>query len=376
MSYIVQRHNRFYVVAYDGLDPLTGRERRHWHPVGSDRGEAEALVDRLRLDDPGIAPARGGPIRLDDFLRSTWLPHKRRQVRATTAYRYAWFVEHYVAPAIGHVPLRRLRADHLDDLYERLATTGGRQGHGLAPKTVLEVHMIVRAALDLAVQRRLVDHNIAHCAHGRRRSGTAPARAWSAGELAAFLSAARSRRLYPAIHLAAHTGMRRGEVVGLKWVDLDRSARRVSVRRTVQSLAGRPVEFDVKTRTSRRCVDLDPATATELDRWRRRLRLDGLPHGPDDWMFCNRRGRFLNPESLSQLFDRVVKRADVPRIRFHDLRHTHASLLVANGVPIKVVTERLSHSHPGFTMHTYQHLLPGMSAAEQFAVLVAGAAGR
>ena len=169
--------------------------------------------------------------------------------------------------------------------------------------------------------------------------------------------------------------MRRGEIVGLKWADLDRSTRRVSVRRTVQSLAGRPVEFDVKTRTSRRCVDLDPATITELDRWRRRLRLDGLPHGPDDWMFCNRAGRFLNPESLSQLFDRVVQRSEVPRIRFHDLRHTHASLLVANGVPIKVVTERLGHAHPGFTMHTYQHLLPGMSAAaaEQFAILVAAA---
>ena len=236
--------------------------------------------------------------------------------------------------------------------------------------------MIVRAALDLAVQRRLLDHNVAHSAHGRRRrAGTAPARAWSADELAAFLSAARRQRLYPALHLAAHTGMRRGEIVGLKWVDLDRSTRRVSVRRTVQSLAGRPVEFDVKTRTSRRCVDLDPATVTELDRWRRRLRLDGLPHGPDDWMFCNRSGRFLNPESLSQLFDRIVQRSELPRIRFHDLRHTHASLLVAHGVPIKVVTERLGHAHPGFTMHTYQHLLPGMSAAaaEQFAILVAAA---
>jgi integrase len=114
--------------------------------------------------------------------------------------------------------------------------------------------------------------------------------------------------------------MRRGEIVGLKWADRNRSTRRVSVRRTVQSVAGRPVEFDVKTRTSRRCVDLDPATITELDRWRRRLRLDGLPHGPDDWMFCNRSGRFLNPESVSQLFDRIVQRSDLPRIRFHDLR--------------------------------------------------------
>jgi integrase len=137
---------------------------------------------------------------------------------------------------------------------------------------------------------------------------------------------------------------------------------------------GAPVEFDVKTRTGRRSVDLDPTTITELDRWRRLLRLDGLPHGPDGWMFCNRKGRFLNPESLSHLFDWVVQRSELPRIRFHDLRHTHASLLVANGVPIKVVTERLGHSHPGFTMHTYQHV-PGMSAAaaEQFATLVAAA---
>jgi integrase len=93
-------------------------------------------------------------------------------------------------------------------------------------------------------------------------------------------------------------------------------------------------------------------------------------------MFCNRSGRLLNPESLTQLCDRIVKRADLTRIRFHDLRHTHASLLVANGVPINVVTERLGHSHPASTMHTYQHLLPGMSAtaADQFATLIATAA--
>jgi integrase len=92
-------------------------------------------------------------------------------------------------------------------------------------------------------------------------------------------------------------------------------------------------------------------------------------------MFCNCAGRFLNPESLSQLFDRIVQCSGLPRIRFHDLRHTHASLLVANGVPIKVVTERLGHAHPGFTMHTYHHVLPRMSAAaaEQFATLVAAA---
>ena len=159
----------------------------------------------------------------------------------------------------------------------------------------------------------------------------------------------------------------------LKWSDLDRTSSRLSISRTLQNVGGRPVEFGCKTRTSRRTVELDRQTTRQLDRWRRRLRRDGLPHGPDDWMFCNARGRFLNPESVSQLFDRIVRRSGLPHIRFHDLRHTHASLLVAAGVPLKVVSERLGHAHPAFTMHTYQHLLPGMSAAaaEQLATLIA-----
>lgn len=137
-------------------------------------------------------------------------------------------------------------------------------------------------------------------------------------------------------------------------------------------------EFGVKTRTSWRSIGLDVETVNILDRWRRRLHRDGLPHGHDDWMFCNAKGHFLNPESISQLFERVTQRAGLPRIRFHDLRHTHASLLLASGTPVKVVTERLGHSHPAFTIHTDQHLLPGMgaTAANQFAALVVTGAGR
>jgi integrase len=345
MTYIVQRQDRFYVVAYDGLDPLTGKERRRWHPAGRKREDAAALAAHLDNEATRAAPTAGGSITLGTFLRNTWLPQKRRQVRATTAYRYAWFVDRYIDPAIGTVPLRRLQADHLDALYTALATTGGRHGTGLAPKTVLEVHMIVR---DVAVEE-------------------------VASELATFLDHARNHRLYPALHLAAHTGMRRGEVVGLKWSDLDLAGKRLSIVRTMQCVGGRPVEFGVKTRTSRRCIDLDDTTIAHLVAWQQRLRDDGIEAERDDWMFCNTTSRFLNPQSLSQLFHRITTSAQLPRIRFHDLRHTHASLLVAAGVPIKVVTERLGHAHPGFTMKTYQHVMPGMSAAaaDQFAALVA-----
>ena len=166
--------------------------------------------------------------------------------------------------------------------------------------------------------------------------------------------------------------MRRGEIAGLKWHDLDTRASRLSIRRT---LGGTATEFGPKTRTSRRTVELDAATVDLLQRWRQRLEGDGLPAGIDDWMFCNTAGRFLNPQSISQLFDRILARTDIPRVRFHDLRHTHASLLIASGEDVKVVSERLGHAHPAFTMHTYQHLLPGMSAAaaDRFATMIATA---
>lgn len=376
MTYIIQRQNRFYVVAYDGLDPLTGKERRRWHPAGRVRAEAEAMAGRLDAERDVPPPKVGGPITVGEFLTETWLPRKRRQVRATTAYRYAWFVDRYIIPTLGDVPLRRLRLDHLENFYAALAATGGRSGEGLAPKTVREVHMIIRAALDLAVRRELIGRNVAAAAQLRpTRAGNAVARTWTGTELARFLDAARPHRLYPALHLASHTGMRRGEIVGLKWCDLDVAQRRLAIRRTLQCVGGQPVEFGVKTRTSRRSVELDAGTVSLLSQWRRRLRRDGLPAGIDDWMFCNTAGRYLNPQSMSQLFDRIVTGAEVPRVRFHDLRHTHASLLIASGEDVKVVSERLGHAHPAFTMHTYQHLLPGMSAAaaDRFATMIASA---
>ncbi len=378
MAYIINRKDRFYVVDYDGIDAVTGRERRRWRSAGASRADAEALAARLEGDRANALASRT-PTAFGGFLLETWLPRKQTTVRATTASRYRWMAEHYVDPRLGHVPLSALRADHFDRLYSDLLLTGGRNGRALSPKTVHEVHLIIRNALDLATQRRLVDHNVARAVHSpiRRRGGTIVARVWTVEELARFLTEASGHRLYPALHLAAHTGMRRGEVVGLRWSDLDVAAARLSIHRTIQALDGRPVEFGAKTRSSRRNIDLDPTTVEVLDAWRRRLKASGLPHGPGDWMFCNLAGRYLNPQSVSQLFGRVVKRIGLPRIRLHDLRHTHASVLVAHDTPIKVVTERLGHAHPAFTMHTYQHLLPGMSAAAatRFASLVA-AAGR
>ncbi len=237
---------------------------------------------------------------------------------------------------------------------------------------MLEIHRVISNALDLAVDRQLIDTNPSRRARPPRPAtrSTVPA-IWDAQQLAQFLQAARRLRLYPALHLVAHTGMRRGELAGLNWGDLHTTASSVSIVRTRQTTMGRTVESPVKTRTSRR-IDLDANTVRVLERWRHRLVTEGATISPSTPMFLNTRHRTPSPESFSQLFTRTTATSGLPRIRFHDLRHTHASLLVAAGVPIKVVSERLGHAHPGFTMHTYQHLLPGMgaAAAAQFAALI------
>ena len=368
MSYIVQRNQSFYVVAYNGRDPITGKERRRWHPAGPDRSEADAMKTRL---DP--TNSKGKPNgTLGAFMAGPRLDSKPTITHPTRA-RYVWMLDKNIAPVIGPIKLARLRPEDLDAFYADLFQCGGPRRQGLAAKTVLEIHRIVSNALDLAVDRQLISINPAHRARpprsGRRSEVSG---IWNAAQLCHFLDATRTKRLHPALHLTAHTGIRRGELAGLNWVELNETAETLSIARTHQVAAGRVVEAAVKTRSSRRSIDLDSRTMAVLTRWRRRLTREGAVITPATPMFLNRHYDPPSPESFSQLFTRSTAEAGLPRIRFHDLRHTHASLLVAAGAPIKVVSERLGHAHPGFTMHTYQHLLPGMgaTAAHQFAQVI------
>jgi integrase len=376
MTYIVQRKSRFYVVAYDGLDPLTGRERRRWHPAGHSRVDAEAIAANLDAAHTTIdTPAGADPLTFGRYLTEQWLPVRRHDLDPSTAHRYGWIIAHYITPAVGHLRLRSLRTEHLDRLYTDLLATGGARRQGLAPKTVYDVHVICRSALNHAVDAHRVATNPAHGARApkpRRRQRHSPD-CWTAHQLSQFLDATDHLRLHPAMVLAATTGMRRGELVGLRWSVWNHTTHTLSIARARKSIGGRSVETPVKTRSSRRSIDLDPATETTLKRWRRQQTADRHPVELDDPIFTNPQGRPLHPETISQLFARQVARLGMPSIRFHDLRHTHATLLIAAGVPIKVVSERLGHANPGFTMATYQHVLPGMGAdaANRFAALLA-----
>jgi len=204
-----------------------------------------------------------------------------------------------------------------------------------------------------------------------------PERWWTREQLTAFLTHARQVRLYPALHLAACTGMRRGEILGLHWGDLHLATRRLSVCRNLQLVGTTVVEAPCKTRASRRCIDLDAATVSLLERWRDQQAETGCPVGPDDPMFTTVQGRRINPDVLSETFARLVLGSGARRIRFHDIRHTHASPSGPGRRADQGHRRATGHSHPAFTMATYQHVLPGMQAdaAARFAKLLEPPAG-
>jgi integrase len=189
-------------------------------------------------------------------------------------------------------------------------------------------------------------------------------KAWTAAELQAFLRTAAGHRLFPALWLSANTGVRRSELLGLKWTDLDITKARLSINRGLVAVGYELHESRGKTDNSRRCIDIDQTTLTVLAGWRAMQSAEYTAVGIDDpgWMFTTAAGAPVHPHTLSQTFDRIVRRAPAPVIRLHDLRHTHGTILIANGVHSKVVSERLGHTWFAFTVETYQHVLPGMQA--------------
>lgn len=256
------RDGRWYAVSYEGLDPLTGRDRRRWHRT-SDEAAARALADTL----PSSRPPSARGVTVSRYLCTRWLPARQDRLRPTTAFRYEQMIDRYVLPHIGRVPLRSLTIRHLEDLYAHLRRTGGHDGGPLAPKTVLNVHQILRTALGDAERAGLVQRNVARLMDPPCHGVAPEQRCWNEHQLRTFLQVAMTHRLGPAIWLAAMTGMRRGEVLGLRWTDIDLDAATLSIRRSVSCTGYQVHTTPTKTRTSRRAVDLDQQTVAVLRDW-------------------------------------------------------------------------------------------------------------
>ena len=287
-----------------------------------------------------------------------WLSHTRGRVRATTYRGYESLIRCYALPALGQVPLSELSPLHLQHLYSSLLVP---ERH-LSAGTVLNLHLVLTQALGQAVRWGILERNPVKGAQPPRPARPEPV----------VVDPALAKRIVAALQgsavelpgmMAISTGMRRGEILGLRWADLDQSLTQAQVRRTLHT-TGRGQQFsEPKTRRSRRAVALPGILRPHLVRARceQELRRSRTPAWQDLNLVVDRGdGGPLHPDTLSSRWRLFLKGSGLPHVRFHDLRHGHATLMLLKGVHPKVVSERLGHASVGITLDIYSHVLPSM----------------
>jgi len=346
-----------------------GRRRQVKRSFRTKKEAQAALTELLAAHQSGtfVAPSR---TLVREFV-GPWLAALENQGRKpTTLNGYKKALDGYFLPRLGDVALQDLRASDLDALYADLLRSGGRRGQGLSMTTVHHLHAVVNKMLNDAERKGLVIRNVAKLANApsltTARSKGPEMRVWSPDELARFLTSIEGNRNETMFRVMAMTGVRRGEVVALRWSDVDLAAHRLTVNQAATVIDGAELVAAPKTRRSRRAIDLDPDTVALLQRHRARQREQFLMFGvsatASDRVFTNEAGEPIRPNSIGQAFRRLVEAAGLPVIRLHDLRHTHATHLLVAGVNVKVVSERLGHSSVSFTLDTYGHVMPGQQA--------------
>lgn len=379
-GHAAKKGKRWYAVVDEPPGPDGKRGRRRWHSGFRTKKEAEAgAVEILGTMQSGAYVSPSAET-LGPYLRA-WLEAHRinKPLRDSTYHGYRKIIDKYITPRLGAVALQKLRPEHLDAFYAELQRDGRRLGNAaLSARTVRHVHIVLRSALAAAVRKGRLASNPADRADAPAPKAT-EMHVWSALELRAFLEHVRDDRLYAAWLLAAGTGLRRGEVLGLRWKDCDLDSGRLTVTQTLLDVGHKLTFGPPKTDAGRRTVALDAGTVAVLRAHRTRQLEERLACGGDfndgALVFCRADGDPVHPAWFSRAFDQRVTASRLPAIRLHDLRHTHATIALGAGVNVKVVSERLGHSKIAITLDTYAHVMPTMQeeAAERVAALVFGA---
>jgi integrase len=368
-GHIRQRSAESFEIRYSlGTDPATGKRRMATTTVKGNRRTAEKELRRLlRTLDTGehVDPSR---MTVRQWLVA-WLGAVRAEISPKSHERYSEIVENYVVPALGNLPLVKLAPSHIQEAYNRLAMGGRRDGKkgGLSPLTRRYIHSIIRSALGRAVEQQLLARNPTDAFKKRlpkvERKGMTTL---TAEQSAYLLRAIKQTSVYWPTLIALSTGMRRGEILALRWknVDLDRGAVRV-VESLEQTKTG--LRFKAPKTEKTRAITLPSFAVEELRRLKRQqaeemLRL-GVRQTGRSLACAHADGDPMQPRSLTHEFAKHVSRVkELPRVRFHDLRHSHATQLLLSGVHPKIAQERLGHSTITTTLDLYSHVTDTMQS--------------
>jgi len=351
-------------------DSATGVSRPRWVGGFDTEEAAKAARDEARVRARDGQYVNRSTSTVAAYL-AEWLAAHAAVVKPKTLAGYRHDIDHYIVPRIGRMRLQALRPAVISKLYRDLADHGGRGGGALSATTISHIHRTLRKALADAVDvEQLLVANPAARSKRPRNTASEPIQIWTTDQLATFLAAARSHRLFAFYRLAAYTGARRGELMYLRWSAVDLDAAEVTFGGSTAIVRGQRVEGTTKGGRSR-TISLDRDTVAILREHRRQQAEEQLAAG-SVWneagglVFTSRWGEPLYPDTVTALMTKLINRhnkaitppaAQLPHARLHDLRHLHATTLLLAGVPVHVVAARLGHADPAVTLRVYAHVL-------------------
>ena len=337
-----------------GRDPETGKAI-YKNVLGKTQAEAKAKLKQAIEEAKGLDAAKVGRYTVGQWMDVWFENYARVKVRPSSHQTYRGYIDNHIKTNIGQIPLEKLTSLELQKLYKKLLEKGRvdrlesrHQAKGLSPKTVRNIHQIISSAMKLAQEQKLIVGNPAEgCALPRlehREMQTLPVE-----QLQSFLGEAKDSGVFELYYLELATGLRRGELLGLKWEDIDLERGDLRVKRQIARINGEVVEAPLKTKNAYRTLPLAEDTVSVLLEQKKKV-------GDSPWVFPSPAGGPLSPDSVLHMLHRVLKRAGLPSLRFHDLRHTFATLALQNGVDVKTVSGMLGHFSAGFTLDTYAHV--------------------
>jgi len=356
------------VVVSLGRDPTTGKYKYQWTSVKGTKKDAEKRLSELLSQLDSGAFVRPSKTMLAEYLE-TWLSeYVWAELAPRTAEGYELIVRRHLIPALGRITLTGLKPEHIQRYQSEKLSCGRADGKGgLSPRTVRQHYMALHAALERAVKMGLVGRNAADAVSPPRYQR----HQWqSLSEFGvnSVLEAARNTPYYVLFYQALFTGMRRSELLALRWCDVDLLLGRLQVTRSLHQLgSGDVVIRSPKSERSRRMVSLPPSATLVFQEEKEKQRRDraalGMELKDDDLVFRDLEGKPLRPDTVTHAWVKLVRRIGLKGVRLHDARHTHASLMLKQGVHPKIVQERLGHASIQLTLDTYSHVAPGLQEA-------------
>ena len=363
-GHLKERSPGHWAIIIDVPDPQTGKRRRKWHSFKGTKREAQIESARLISAVQGGTYLEPSKTTLAQFL-DRWLEHMASQVSPKSHARYGELARKNIAPLLGSVVLTQLRPVLISGAYSKALTQGRRDGSGgLSPHTVTHMHRVLKQALGQAVKWELLARNPAD-AVDPPKTNRGMMNTYDLDQTAELIEAMRPTRMLVPTLLAVLCGMRRGEIAALRWKNVDLESGQLAILESAEQV-GSKVRYKAPKSGKGRTLALSASLVEELRAHRVRqaeeLLKVGVRLSDDTFVVAQQDGSPLQPDSLTQDWVRKLAHTSLPRIRFHDLRHAHATHMLANGVHPKVASERLGHSKIGITLDLYSHVLPGMEA--------------